>query len=447
MPYSGPSDASLPDNVKALPEVRKRQWISVWNSTFAACKSDGGTTPDCEAQAFRRANGVALETATIAGMEILSTGKWFGKGCGTQGCSFTDVELDMIVEAMNAEPNFRVPVKLGHSETQPLLGDLPAAGWLQNFRRVADKVVVDVADVPLQLANLARQGAWRNRSVELRPMQLGGKDWPNVVTGVALLGSQIPAVNNLNDVAALYKAAELEEDAEAEKVVIFALDDLERILEDFDGIVARAEQHYRGRAGAPNVRALARMFRQGLQTHQRRSYQVDDVKIRELLKLQADADEDAVLAAVKELQAKPPANDEKTVKLQEENVTLSGRVLKLEQTLTERDASVEVEKAIRERRMLPAQRDEALKFALANLEGFKAFVASQPEVGPKMGESGSAGSTEREFAQYEPSEQDLQIAFSMGNTREDVIVQNMRRANVEPPAELLMKVREQHSKA
>lgn len=50
MPYSGPSDPGLPSNVKALPPVRRRQWIHVYSSEKRLGKSDG--------DAIRIANGV-----------------------------------------------------------------------------------------------------------------------------------------------------------------------------------------------------------------------------------------------------------------------------------------------------------------------------------------------------------------------------------------------------
>lgn len=47
------SDA--PANVQKLPAKKRRQWIRIWNSSFARCQSEGGK--DCEASAFRQANG------------------------------------------------------------------------------------------------------------------------------------------------------------------------------------------------------------------------------------------------------------------------------------------------------------------------------------------------------------------------------------------------------
>ena len=59
MPYTVDSP-NLPKNVKALPENDRAQWVEVWNASFSACMKDGGDSGDCEGEAFRKANGVAM---------------------------------------------------------------------------------------------------------------------------------------------------------------------------------------------------------------------------------------------------------------------------------------------------------------------------------------------------------------------------------------------------
>ena len=62
MPFSGPSDKSLPSNVKKLGSKERRRWVTVFNSSFSRCQSKGGS--DCEAVAFRNANGVLKNAST-----------------------------------------------------------------------------------------------------------------------------------------------------------------------------------------------------------------------------------------------------------------------------------------------------------------------------------------------------------------------------------------------
>lgn len=56
MPYTRLGD--LPEGVRKLPEGDQRRWMAIWNSAQAACLKDGGE--DCEAVAFRQANGVVM---------------------------------------------------------------------------------------------------------------------------------------------------------------------------------------------------------------------------------------------------------------------------------------------------------------------------------------------------------------------------------------------------
>lgn len=59
MPYSGASDAKLPNHVKKLPVKQRRQWVHVWDSTYKGCQAKDGE--DCEGTAARAANGVVKE--------------------------------------------------------------------------------------------------------------------------------------------------------------------------------------------------------------------------------------------------------------------------------------------------------------------------------------------------------------------------------------------------
>lgn len=62
MPYTDASDPNLPEYVQKLPDLKKRQWIAVWNSSYKRCRDKGGD--DCESSAFAQANGVVKVKAT-----------------------------------------------------------------------------------------------------------------------------------------------------------------------------------------------------------------------------------------------------------------------------------------------------------------------------------------------------------------------------------------------
>lgn len=62
MPYTGPDDEKLPENVKKLDKGKRAQWVEVWNSAHKKCMADGGDTKTCEMSAFKQANGVAAKS-------------------------------------------------------------------------------------------------------------------------------------------------------------------------------------------------------------------------------------------------------------------------------------------------------------------------------------------------------------------------------------------------
>lgn len=96
------------------------------------------------------------------------------------------------------------PLKLGH---QPPPGSMftadgaPALGWVARVRRVGDKLVADVVKVPDKLYQAFQLGRWRRQSAEIM------RDWTNpagdkvtrVLKAVALLGSELPAIQTLDD--------------------------------------------------------------------------------------------------------------------------------------------------------------------------------------------------------------------------------------------------------
>ena len=59
MPYSGPSDASLPGRVKSQNAKWRAQWVAAFNASHAACLKQGGNAKDCESRAFAIATAAA----------------------------------------------------------------------------------------------------------------------------------------------------------------------------------------------------------------------------------------------------------------------------------------------------------------------------------------------------------------------------------------------------
>ncbi|GEM_PF-6517965 len=134
-------------------------------------------------------------TEDFPNQEVFRAGRW-------NNDDYSISDLDAICEAAD-KVGFRIPIKVGHSETQ----ELPAAGFVENVRRVGDKLVGDFKNVPRKIAELIKQGGFLSKSAEIYwNWQHGatGKMFPRVLKAVAILGQSIPAVSGLNDLAGLY---------------------------------------------------------------------------------------------------------------------------------------------------------------------------------------------------------------------------------------------------
>jgi len=138
----------------------------------------------------------------IIGKEIFSAGEW-------NGDAYTVEDLEGVCKAYNETNKFYKPyMKLGHSDKQLLLGSegLPAAGWVENLRMKGNKLVCDIVDLPEKIYNLIKEGAYKYVSCEmLWGIDFNGKNYKRMLSGVALLGAEMPAVTNLNDFLNLYK--------------------------------------------------------------------------------------------------------------------------------------------------------------------------------------------------------------------------------------------------
>ena len=126
--------------------------------------------------------------------EIFAIGKW-------NGIEFTHDDLAQIAATFGAlGENMRVALKMGHNDTQPMTDGHPALGWVDNVWVAGDKLMAHFKDMPKIVMDAIQKKLYRNVSVE---MDVGvshkGNNYPYVLTGVALLGADIPAVSILTD--------------------------------------------------------------------------------------------------------------------------------------------------------------------------------------------------------------------------------------------------------
>lgn len=129
--------------------------------------------------------------------EILAIGKW-------NGYEFTLDQLRGIKAAFDALVGaHKVPLKLGHNAEQDMTDGQPALGWVTALDVINDKLVATMTDVPEIVSAAINKKLYRNVSVELdRAVSHKGASYEWVLSGLALLGADIPAVNTLNDLGA-----------------------------------------------------------------------------------------------------------------------------------------------------------------------------------------------------------------------------------------------------
>lgn len=137
-----------------------------------------------------------LEFAELKDVEIFASGIW-------NGHEFNSEDLEEIVENTNGflkKGTNKPPLKLGHSTKQILKGQTdgdPALGWMDNVRKVGNKIVADFKNVPEIVSKAIKQKLYDKVSVEM-------KRTPEVgffLTGTALLGADLPAVKKLDDLS------------------------------------------------------------------------------------------------------------------------------------------------------------------------------------------------------------------------------------------------------
>lgn len=141
---------------------------------------------------------------TIKGVELFAVGKWNGHTITRdvlQAIAAASVKLAAVLEP---------PLKLGHNDEQAMTDGQPAIGWVdpRSVRVDGDKLVADFVDLPDIVYTAILKKLYKKRSIELdRDVEYKGERYPYVLTGVALLGADLPAVNTLQDLKAYAGAA------------------------------------------------------------------------------------------------------------------------------------------------------------------------------------------------------------------------------------------------
>jgi len=142
------------------------------------------------------------ELHSIEGVEIFAVGTF-------NGDEYTEKDLDAMIEAFSkTSTRIRPALKLGHTEDQKLIQNdgLPAAGFINKLYRKGQKLVADFVDIPKKIFDLIQNKAYTRVSSEIYwGIDIGnGEVYDKLLSGVALLGSDIPAVSSLSEILSLY---------------------------------------------------------------------------------------------------------------------------------------------------------------------------------------------------------------------------------------------------
>jgi len=156
---------------------------------------------DCE-KTETTANNHAVETTfNLEGVEIFSTGVW-------NGDKYTQEDLDNMVNNFS-ETGFQPPLKLGHNEEQPeMLDGEPALGFVDRIYTEGNKLLANFSSLPKKVYEAIKRGNYKRVSSEIYwNFKNNGQVLDRVLKAVALLGSEIPAVTNLEAIEGLYAKA------------------------------------------------------------------------------------------------------------------------------------------------------------------------------------------------------------------------------------------------
>ncbi len=126
--------------------------------------------------------------------EIFAVGKW-------NGMEFSKEDLSAIAANFNQfRELLKVPLKFGHNDVQPMTDGQPALGWVNRVWVEGNKLMAEFADMPSKVMDAIKKKLYRKVSVELDiGVNHKGKTYDYVLSGVALLGADIPAVSTLKD--------------------------------------------------------------------------------------------------------------------------------------------------------------------------------------------------------------------------------------------------------
>lgn len=145
---------------------------------------------------------------------------------------FSESDLDTIAASYNPTEH-EAPIVIGHPET-----NAPAFGWIENIKRVGDRLIAFPKQVNNEFSELVKSGAFKKRSISITP--------DLKLNHVGFLGAAAPAVKGLKDV-------EFSENQDEQEFASFELDSV--TLNEVEGLNDEIiDQYSRSEAKIPTSR-------------------------------------------------------------------------------------------------------------------------------------------------------------------------------------------------
>jgi hypothetical protein len=205
----------------------------------------------------------------IKNLEIFSAGR-HRSGDGSV-ITATETDLDTLVSAFTAFQGTNIVkphLKLGHGDAQKWFGQdkgIPTLGWIAKVYRNGKKLLADVENVPDALIEMIRQKRYHNVSAEIfwDGLEVSGKKFARVLSAVALLGTEMPAVKDLAGLAQALFAQPFSSEVTTLPVTFSAEKERGMFTQDqVDSLIAAAVAKARKEFEDANKTALADLTKQ-----------------------------------------------------------------------------------------------------------------------------------------------------------------------------------------
>lgn len=204
MPYT--TNENLQDTIKnSLPESAQSIYRNAFNLAYKKTPNDE-TAAKTGWSAVKSAGWVKTSggnwmknNSELKDIEIFSTGTYHGE-------KFNKSDLDGIANNFQVLKDKVKPVfKMAHGNEIHKVNGQPAMGWASEIKRVGNKLLASFKDVPEVVKKAIDKKLYKRVSAEIYSgLNIGGKKYKRVLSGVGLLGADVPEVKDLKDIEAFF---------------------------------------------------------------------------------------------------------------------------------------------------------------------------------------------------------------------------------------------------